>query len=317
MQITNKSGLPKAFVRAVQYVSNRQAQADWSCTELIAPPRVVQLARRHYHEAVADVSDSIWSLFGSSVHYILQKSAERDKSGRSLVEQTLFADINVAGRGERPIWVRISGTIDLIEDDEFFDYKVTSGWAIVDGQGLSPKKDWENQCDVYNFLLKVNRYDMKAGSIVCILRDWNFKTMIQNPNFPRSNVVKLPVALRPPAELRKYVVERVRIHKAASLLPDDLLPLCTPEERWEKATTWAVWKNPGHKRAFKLCSSEAEAEKVYGSIGGSESKAFIEKRAGESPRCLNYCLGAPWCNYRKEIVKVKSEIIQKGKTDGR
>ena len=75
MKITNNMKLPQPFVDAVnsdyQYRDKR-----YSVTTLLKPTREIMLMRRHNEEISQDVSDMIWSIFGTAVHSVLENSTE-------------------------------------------------------------------------------------------------------------------------------------------------------------------------------------------------------------------------------------------------
>jgi len=74
MIITNKHNLPEPLYRAI--ARDVQPREGFSITDLIQPPRMTQLSRRHWDEIEEDASDRIWLVLGSSVHYILAHSMQ-------------------------------------------------------------------------------------------------------------------------------------------------------------------------------------------------------------------------------------------------
>jgi len=74
MKITNKHNLPEPFVRAAQ----RDAKPrDWySPSMLNDSPRIVHLLRRHWEECTEDATDSVWKIFGTAVHKVLEDNGE-------------------------------------------------------------------------------------------------------------------------------------------------------------------------------------------------------------------------------------------------
>ncbi len=104
----------------------------------------------------------------------------------------------------------------------------------------------------------------------------------------------------------KYVLERVRIHQEAEFLrlTGDKLPLCTDQERWKSEAKFAVIKK-GNKRAKRVCSSLADAEKY---IEDNELKKFeIVERPSIPNRCAQgWCPIAEWCDqYQDELNQEK------------
>ena len=94
------------------------------------------------------------------------------------------------------------------------------------------------------------------------------------------------------------IEQRVKVHQDALEAWEgtghnqSALPLCTPEERWEKPTTVVVTK-PGASRALKVyrgptAKSEAEDACKPGYV--------VEVRPGSSIRCERFCHVKQWCS---------------------
>ena len=70
MIITNKFGLPKPFENIAKNPSYSKGKAHISATSLLNSPKIVTLLKKYDDELEQDVSDMIWSIFGSAVHKI-------------------------------------------------------------------------------------------------------------------------------------------------------------------------------------------------------------------------------------------------------
>ena len=141
MKITNELGLPEPLVDAVRNDGYTKGNADFSVTGLIAPPHQSKLMKDHGPKITEDVSERIWSLFGQSVHAIIERSV-KDGTGKYEIERRLYTE--VMGK-------RISGQMDLydVERKAIQDWKVTSVWSVKDD---SYKGDWEKQLNIYRWL---------------------------------------------------------------------------------------------------------------------------------------------------------------------
>jgi hypothetical protein len=80
---------------------------------------------------------------------------------------------------------------------------------------------------------------------------------------------------------------------------DDEIPSCNPEERWDKATKYAV-KKEGRKTAIRLLDDKKAAESMAGELGKGH---YVEPRPGESVKCQSFCLCCNFCNYYQDCVK--------------
>ena len=286
MRITNVHHLPLAIVEAVKNDPYPHGQTgDISATSLIAPPQLVALRRQHEADLEEDASDRIWSLLGQSIHTILERAEPS-----AITERRLFA--HCAG------W-RISGQADRIvpldleyETIHIEDYKTTSVWSVIDGV----KPEWADQLHVLQWLAAENNYDVRGLSIVALLRDWSRNKAKDGGNYPQSPVVTLTVKPRPLKALHEWVTSRVERHQMArACLIGGIDPQpCTPEERWERPTVWAV-RTPGRKSAVKLWEDWEQAQAHAAELRGG----YIEKRPGEPTRCLHYCPVAAFCPQRQ------------------
>ena len=283
--LTNKYGLPETLASALT--------SDWysqpghiSATGLIQPPRLRVLKERYASQVEEDVSDRIWMLLGSAVHGVL----ERAESVTALQEERLSTVVND--------W-RVTGQADLWEEPGILsDYKVTSVWAGMNGV----KPEWEAQLNIYAHLYRDAGFPVRGLQIVAIYRDWSKNRAKQGNGYPHCAAGVLPVQVWPDAKVQDYLAERVALHQAAQDMPDEQLPYCNPEERWERPTTWAVMKK-GRKSAVRVFhdpeSAEAAAE-------GRGKDHYVEVRPGESVRCEGYCPVAEFCSQYKEMQALAS-----------
>lgn len=269
MQLTNRLNLPLPIVRAIEHDDYYQP-GHISVTGLIQPTRIRQLSIRHQDVISIDVADRIWPLIGSNTHYIL----ERAQVDNALQEQRLSIEVNG--------WT-VTGQPDLYYNRTVFDYKITSVWRVLNGI----KSDWEIQANLYAHLLRSYKFSVEAAAIIAILRDWSKHQVSKSSNYPATQAVVLPVTVWDPIDASMYLEERVAMHQAAENMTDDELPICTPEERWEKATTYAV-KKRGNKRAARVLPSMEEAD-AWARDNMKDKPFEIEKRPGESFRCRHYC----------------------------
>jgi len=93
-----------------------------------------------------------------------------------------------------------------------------------------------------------------------------------------------------------FIKGKVDEYQRCSELDDDEIPPCTPEERWDSPSKYAVMKN-GVKRAVRLFDIQEEADQLATSKGAGH---YVEVRKGESRRCRSYCLCRQFCNFYRE-----------------
>lgn len=277
MRLTNRLNLPAPIVAAVRNDRYDSGGADISITTLLQPPRKVVLERQHSNELEEDVMDRIWSLVGQVMHGILERASP---SGET--EKRYFMKMRD--------W-KVSGQIDRIEDGILQDYKFVTVYKVRDG--VDP--DYEAQMNCYAELLRRNGIEVRRLELVAILRDWSKMEARREPTYPQQQVLIQNVRLWTSAECTKFLEDRVDAHQAARLL----LPECTPEERWERPTKWAVMKKGG-VRAVKLHFIEKNAQEH----AATATNLSVEVRPGDSVRCAAYCSAAPFCDqYQKNLKK--------------
>ena len=295
MKITNKSNLPKVIERAVINDPYDSSGSNISTTRLIAPPRIRVLEMRNWDLIEDDVSNRIFSLLGQSVHHIL----ERSKLKVDLAERRLFYKDDKITNG----WT-LSGQFDLLSrQGDLTDFKVTSAWAALDAL-TNGKDEWENQLNVLDFLCRKNqktltRYKkevkVKSLNIMAILRDWSKLKVMQSDNYPRKQVVMIPIRRWSEEEQENYVQARIKLHQDAEKTDD--LPLCTAKERWRKEDSYALMLD-NRKTARRVLPTRQDMDKYMKDnkyVEGQGCKVVF--RAGEDVRCQHYCSVNQFCSH--------------------
>ena len=298
MKFTNKFNLPQTFVNVIHRPTYSKGKAHISATEIINSPRIVQLKKKHWDDIEQDASEMVWSLFGSAVHNIL----EHGKDKHHIVEERL----NIEFEG----W-KISGAIDLQELEPngtmtISDYKVTGAWAV-----MNEKDDWHRQLNIYGWLVeKVKQVPVGKLQIIAIIRDWSARDAASKEGYPQSPVATIDIPLWSFEEREAFITKRIYDHGTAlfEMETDGEMPDCTPEEMWEKKTSYAL-KKDGNVRAKSVHETLEEAEKALAKseeTAKKNEKFVIEVRQGERTRCRSYCQVSPFCtqyqNYLKEIL---------------
>ena len=131
------------------------------------------------------------------------------------------------------------------------DWKVTSCWSFL----LGDKKDWERQLNCYAWGFRKKMWPVKKLQINAILRDWQKSKILHDKDYPRIPFVTKEIPLWTREEQEQYIREQLQYHRMSE--PAE----CSPEDKWEKPTTYAVMKK-GRKSALRVLPSEEEAEKL-------------------------------------------------------
>ena len=292
MIVTNKYNLPQTFVNIMRRPTYTKGKANLSATELINSPRIVQLRKLHEDKIETDVTEMVWSIFGTAIHGVL----EHGKDDNHLVEERLHTEIDG--------W-KISGAIDLqiVNEDGSItinDYKTCAAWSV-----MNEKIDWEYQLNIYAWLVeRVKKKPISKLEIVAIIRDWNRRDVVSKAGYPDAPIKVVPIQLWPFEHREKFIQDQITLHSNAlfELETGDELPHCTPEQMWEKPTTYAVKKIGGIK-ARNVCATQEEAAEKIAEYGKDYE---IEVRQGERTRCANFCSVRDFCSQWKEYEAQRS-----------
>jgi hypothetical protein len=292
MKLTNRFGIPETFVNVLKRPTYSKGAAHLSVTQLINSPKIVALTKKFEAELEQDVADMVWSIFGSAIHNIL----EHGKDENHLVEERIHSMVDG--------W-KISGAVDLqVVDDQggisIRDYKTTSVWAV-----MNEKIEWEQQLNIYAWLVDTVKEDFHVTDlgIVAIIRDWSRRDAARNPDYPQAPVKELPIKLWPYEERKEFVQSRITSHSACefSMETGEDLPPCTPEEMWEKPTTWAI-KKVGGARAKSVHDTEESMLKALEIAGPAYE---IEVRPGSRTRCESFCPVNTYCQQWRDYQESK------------
>ena len=289
MKLTNKFGLPETIVNVVKRPTYSKGEAHLSATELLTSPRIVQLRALNMDNIEQDVSEMVWSIFGTAIHGVL----EHGKGDNHIVEERLRAEVDG--------WT-ISGAIDLQEVDadgiRISDYKTTGAWSV-----MNEKHDWVKQLNIYAWLVeKVKQVPVKGIQIVAIIRDWSRRDAATKEGYPQAPIVTIQLPLWSFEDREAFIRERIHAHSEAhfSVVTGGDLPHCTPADTWEKPSVWAV-KKKKNIRAAHLFNDAESAQKKLEKLG---NEYVIEFRPGERTRCENFCqvkdFCLQWAEYREK-----------------
>lgn len=282
MITTNKMNMPAAFVNFVSNVRHN-APGTLSATTLLQGDKQIVLYDRHFDELEQDAADLVWATFGTAFHSVMERS--EDEAFKEEAFEVPVGEWKVTGRVDR---------YDL-EKEILEDWKTASVWKVIYGDF----KDWKAQGLTYAWLMKQSGLNVKRCRFVALLKDHSKTDAKRKPDYPQKPVFIYEFDVTDAdleateARIRAKIESVTEAYKKA----DDEIAPCTPEERWETATKYAVMK-PGRKTAVKVCDSKEDAEL----FSKTQSGTYIEERKGESKKCQDYCPCAQFCNHYKECV---------------
>jgi hypothetical protein len=171
MKVTNRLGLPLAFVRAVS-TERHNAPGCFSATTLNKGAKEIVLTDRHWDEITVDAADQVWATFGTAVHAIMEKYEDGN------FHEEKF-DIAVSKS-------RVTGVVDSydMEHGVINDWKTASVYKVMHGDF----SDWYKQGMTYAWLLKQNGLDVRHCRFIALLKDHSKSKAKTDASYPQSPV---------------------------------------------------------------------------------------------------------------------------------
>lgn len=292
MVVKNELGLPQELVNAVSTEKHNKS-GEYSATTLLRGVKEILLTDRHWDEIEVDASDSIWALFGSACHALLEK-----QDGEGFKEESFSTIVD---------GVKVTGKVDLYDliNGCIEDYKTSSIWKVI----FQSFDDYKKQGMIYLWLLRKQELPAKMFRFYSLLKDHSKSKARFDSNYPKTpvHVYEYHPSEKDFEEIELFVSEKIKMIKKYVSLSDDDIPPCSAEERWQSDSKFALMKE-GRKSAVKLFDSKDEAES-YIILNNLVKNHSIQERVGESRKCLDYCNCCQFCNFYKENVIKNTEEV--------
>lgn len=292
--------------------------ADYSVTDLISSPQIVQLRKRYTKEIeqnrirqfnkepVKVISQLLPSIRGTAIHNLFEYYITR------ILNRQDNSDYYV----ERRVWDRIedrkiSGKFDVYYQRIIIDYKTTSVWKVI----LADIDDWIGQQNIYAYFLREAGLKVAHLRIFAWYMDWDKYRAMRESDYPQSEIEYLEIPLWDKKQQLDYLVSRIKLHKQNEQRPDNELDPCTPQEMWEKQSKWKVFRtvpNPS-KKALRVFNSEQEAKIWIDKHKKKNQKYEIRFVPGERTRCKYYCSVNVFCHQYKKYREMLCEKNKKEK----
>jgi hypothetical protein len=203
--------------------------------------------------------------------------------------------------------ITVTGRLDYYDMKHgiICDYKTAPVWKVM----YNDFSDWRMQGMIYGWLLRKNNFEAEKCQFIALLKDHSKTEASRDRQYPQQPVYiyEFDITLLNLLKIDTFVKEKVREYVRCLELKDNDIPPCTPDERWEKATKYAV-KKEERKRAVRVLDDKEAAEEMAAKLGKGH---YVESRPGESTKCRSYCLCHRFCNYYQENVKaVETETAE-------
>lgn len=284
MKVTNKLNLPAAFVNAVS-TNRHNAAGCFSATTLNKGAKEIILSDRHFDEITVDAADSVWAVWGTAVHALLESQPDNN-----FHEEYFKVPVSNSF---------VTGQVDSydMENGVINDWKTASVWKVQ----FNDFSDWRRQGLTYAWLLQQSGLDVKKCRFVALLKDHSKTKAKNDSSYPQSPVFiyEFDVTAADMEETAARILTKVQEIESAYKLDDDDIEPCSEEERWADGEKWAVMKN-GRKTALKVLDNQLDADAMAGEMGNAY---YVEHRPAISRKCGDYCKCKEFCNFYKAMKK--------------
>lgn len=310
MIIKNVNNLPEQLVNLVS--SNyKPTPHQYSCTTILKPTRQIILERKYTDVIEQDVSDMCWLIFGIAVHSIIENAQEGEGQFK---EEYLKEDL---GKFCKELeGYKLSGRSDLIDlhEKKIVDWKTCSVYKIL----FQDFEDWRKETLIYAWLVRQLGFEIKEAEIVAFIKDHKKSEAKIKSDYPKFPIytIKFTFNEEDYKKIEEFIINKFLEIKKYENSNDFDLPLCTPEERYNRGNKFAV-KKKGNKVATKVHDSLEEARKHLINLEIKYPSTYeIEERKGTDIKCVDgYCSCCKFCpyylmNYDPDVKEIHMELAE-------
>lgn len=261
----------------------RKKVSDYSSTTLIRPPLMTYLAKTQKPRE-KDLEDSLAALYGTALHAWLEQ----------YVEPPHYSEVDTLVKVGKTL---VSGQIDLvdIQGKVIKDYKLTKTWTVNKALEEGTKIEWEQQLNIYRWLLKNNTidnalpeqtYDIERLEIIAFIKDYG--RYAKDKGISQYEVISLPVWSYDRTE--QFIRDKVNSHNAAKA---GEYVECSPSEKWQSVDYKLIIDGKEGRKVYQNYQQMAEVIKAKGILNEDgtidESRYDIRERKSPPLRCQSYC----------------------------
>lgn len=273
--------------------------ADYSVTEILDPPRIVHLNKRHYHKVPFEIDRNLASYMGTAIHDYTEKMLRKKHPELYVLEERLSK--TVLGR-------KISGAYDILylPNENMYDIKTSKPQNLI----FNDRKKWTEQQNIYRLLLKENKgIKVKKLNIIFWSWIWEKYKMMQNKAYPRARIIEIKLPVWSYKRTAEFLKERVQLMIDHENIRDAQLPYCTEYDYWGDPDKFAVHRHDRKNALRLLPTQDAAFAWMQNYCDEAElpiSKFFIQCRPAERKRCdQGWCRIRKWCNQYTEYLSMK------------
>ncbi len=278
MKYTNRDNIPPLYAQAIIKKSEKYSRgdADISTTGIIDSILQHILKEKHHDEIVVDVSDLVYSFWGTCAHQVLD---DVDDPSVIFKEKRMYVEVSgMTISGQPDIYYKRS-TRKVLND-----FKTPSKKALEKGV----KIEYEKQLNVYKYITVENGYPVDDLELTAFIRD---------SRSYEKKILTFPVKQYKHHRILEYLEKRVALLKLykSGILAN--IPECTPAERWQDTTVYSVMKEGNKKQTGKDCATRQQAERIvkYHKDKHPKNNYFVKTKFGTNKRCESWCDVSKFC----------------------
>lgn len=298
MRIINDVGplCPPALLKAAEESLYRPEDTVIRVSELVDSPQIRRLRLAHWDHLEVPLTRLIPSLDGTAWHDFMESHSALEAG--EISEFRMFWNFDVDGRQ-----ITLTGKIDLYMRDLFLlgDYKRIPSYKWV----KNSFEEFEAKQNIYRQMLLREGHRVDRLILWCLIKDWSKWERMRSPDYPpsRLSIKELPIWTTEQTE--QYIRQRLRLHFVEDAA-------CTPEERWQEPTVYAL-KKKDRKTAVKVEASVVQLE-AYIAQKNETGKSkivldgvhyWIEERPGSCVRCGEWCDVNQFCPFYQSQVLIE------------
>lgn len=294
MKIENKYDAPASFISFCMDDQYSSGECDYSATQLIDEPRIVEFTKRYPELIIDDPWENPWKFVSTIFHGLMEQYSPDGE----VPEQRLFGSLDGS---------TISGAMDVqVVDGDLVtigDYKMTTVY------GVSDLDKFTQQLNIYAWLVESSTAKtVIALQVYALLRDWKISMAEKMRGYPATPGITIEIPLWSYYEREKFIKEKISSHSGLTDLPDDELPECSHEGRWPTGTVYTVTSVDDDSVSY--FDRKGDADKYVNTLDpSSQISSVVGKTFADYRRCKSYCHFTSVCNSYSEFKNERSEYF--------
>lgn len=286
-----------------------------SVTNLLKSTRQIVLTKRLSGDLVTDISTLISSRMGQAWHLAIEEALTSDKlkdTLKSLGYPSRVCDLIVVNPTEE--YLRDNPDAITIYTENRVS-KVINGWTIsgkydqvIDGVLEDNKQtktfSYVNRNKIDDYIMQGSMYRLLNPSIITepyMRINYNFpdwaRYMTKNTGYPQYPLMSEKLSLKSLDFTKQFIISKTNEINRYIDADEEVLPLCTPKELWQKPSVYKYFSNPNNKTATKNFDNAFEANNYL----NQKKKGIVVEQLGEVVAC-KYCSAFNLCSQGQEYL---------------